>query len=376
MGDIYNRIAQSNNVVVKIGTRLLTFENGKLNLEYLEHISRKLAAVKNRGVQITLVSSGAIGAGVGRMNMPRRPQTMPEKQAAAAVGQGLLIQMYEKFLSEYGHIAAQILLTRADFRNRERFNNASNTITTLLKWGVIPVINENDTVSTEEIEFGDNDQLAALVAGLIDADVLINFTDTDGLYRGNPKEDPHAELIPLVEKITPEIKKWAGDTSTSLGTGGMLAKVKAADMAVHSGVNVVITNGRNVNNLTAVLQGEQKGTLFVAEDHYLSRRKRWIAYGKEIKGKIIVDNGAKNALLRGNKSLLPVGINQVEGDFKRGDLVGVVDYQGEEFARGLVNFESRELKKIAKYPSHQVSSILGREVLDEEVIHKDNLVLE
>jgi len=371
----YLRVAQSTNVVIKLGTRLLTFESGKLDLEYLEKIVRKLSAIKNKGVQITLVSSGAIGAGVGRMNMRRRPHTIPEKQAAAAVGQGLLIQMYEKFFSEYGHIAAQILLTRADLRSRQRYINAANTISNLLKWGVIPVINENDTVSTEEIEFGDNDQLAALVSGLIDADLLINLTDTEGLYEGNPSSDPEAKLVPLVEKITPEIKEWAGSTSDALATGGMIAKINAAEIAINSGVNMVIANGRNIENITDVLNGEPVGTLFMAQEDFLCRRKRWIAYGKLIKGNIYVDNGARDALLREGKSLLPVGVQKIDGEFERGDLVRVVDQYHNKIARGLVNFHSHELAQIIKMPSHKISGILGGQ-FQEEVIHRDNLVTE
>jgi len=373
--DIYLGVSDATNVVVKLGTRLLTYKNGKLNLEYLEKIVRKLAAIKNQGVEITLVSSGAIGAGVGRMNMLQRPHTIPEKQAAAAIGQGLLIQMYEKFFSEYGHVAAQILLTRSDLRNRQRYNNAANTIATLLKWGVVPVINENDTVSTEEIEFGDNDQMAALVSGLIDADLLINLTDIEGLFNGNPSHDPEARMIPLVEKITPEVKKWAGNTSDALATGGMIAKINAAEIAVNSGVNMVIANGRDLDNLPAILEGEPRGTLFAAQENYLKRRKRWIAYGKLIKGNLYVDDGAREALLGDGSSLLPVGVERVEGEFDQGDLVRVIDQYGNKIGRGLVNFNSQELSQVAKMSSNKINAYLGREV-QEEVIHRDNMVVE
>lgn len=374
MKEAYQRVENARTIVIKVGTSLLTYESGKLNLEYLEKIAQKIAGIKNQGREIVLVSSGAVGAGIGRMNMKRRPASVPEKQASAAIGQGLLVQFYEKFFSEYGHVVAQILLTRADLMDRQRYINASNTISTLLRWGVIPVINQNDTVAVEEIEFGDNDFLSALVSGLIDADLLINLTDIEGLYDSNPQENPDARLIPVVEKITPEIKRQAGSASTEFSTGGMRAKIRAADIAVNSGVDMVVTGGRDLENLTSLLNGEPAGTLFLAQDRYLCRRKRWIAYSRVPRGVLTVDRGASKALIEENKSLLPVGVISVEGTFQIGDMVRVKDQDGKEVGRGLVNFDSEELKRILNLPSSEVDKVLGREV-DEEVIHRDNLVV-
>ncbi len=376
MSDIYHyrEITSSKTVVVKLGTRLLTHENGKLNLEYMQEIIKKLAGIKDRGRQVILVSSGAVGAGIGKMEMKHKPSSTPEKQASAAVGQGLLVQYYENFFAQYHHIVAQILLTRADLMDRQRYINASNTIFTLLKWGVIPVINENDTVSVEEIEFGDNDLLAALVSGLIDAELLINLTDIEGLYNDNPQYNKNAELIPVVEKITPEIKKWAGSSSSNFSTGGMQAKIRAAEIAVNSGVNMIVASGHDVENISRILNGEPVGTLFLAQENYLCRRKRWIAYGRVPQGALVVDEGARNALVSGNKSLLPVGVVEVKGNFEQGDLVYINDQEGREIGRGLVNFNSNEISQILNLSSREIYDILDRHA-EEEVVHRDNMVI-
>lgn len=357
-----------------MGTRLVTHATGKLNLGYLERLVRELADLKNQGHEIVLVSSGAIGAGIGRLDMAGRPETIPEKQAAAAVGQGLLIQIYEKFFAEYGLIVAQLLLTRADLVSRRRYLNASNTILTLLHWDVVPVINENDTVSVQEIKFGDNDRLSALVAGLCDADLLIILTTVGGLYDANPRYHPEARLVTEVKQITPEVKRWGGESGDDLSTGGMVTKLQAAEIAVNSGIGMYIADGTVPGVLNRILSGENPGTYFYPQKSFLNRRKRWIAYGRLLKGSVEVDDGARQALCRDGKSLLPVGVIEVNGSFEKGDLIAVLDRRGKEIARGLSGFSARELARIKSRPSSEISGLIGRES-GAEVIHRDNLVV-
>lgn len=366
--------ATAERIVVKVGTRLLTHDTGQLNLAYIERLVRELADLKNQGRQIVLVSSGAIGAGMGRLGMKRRPETIPEKQAAAAVGQGVLIQLYEKFFLEYGQVVAQILLTRADFAGRSRYLNATNTILTLLRWGVVPIINENDTVSVQEIKLGDNDRLSALVAGLCDADLLVILTTAAGLYEADPRLSPRARLIPEVKAITPEIKKCAAGTGDELATGGMVTKLQAAEIAANSGVGMFIACGKTPGVLNRILSGENPGTYIYPQKSYLNRRKRWIAYGRLVQGSVAVDDGAKRALCGAGKSLLPVGVLSVEGSFEQGALIAVRDRGGREIARGLCNFSSKELSLIKKHSSSDIVRLIGREAGDE-VIHRDNLVV-
>jgi glutamate 5-kinase len=361
-------------IVVKVGTRLLTHETGQLNLAYIERLVRELADLKNQGRQVILVSSGAVGAGMGRLGLKRRPDTIPELQAAAAVGQGVLIQLYEKFFLEYGQVVAQLLLTRADFAARSRYLNASNTILTLLRWGVVPVINENDTVSVQEIKFGDNDRLSALVAGLCDADLLVILTTVEGLYEEDPRISNRARLIREVKAITPKVKKCAAGTGDKLATGGMVTKLQAAEIAVNSGTGMFIACGREPGVLNRILSGENPGTYFYPRKSYLNRRKRWIAYGRNIQGSVTVDDGARDALCGAGKSLLPVGVLSVEGSFDRGALVSVLDRSGHEIGRGLCNFSSEELSLIKNHPSSHIARLIGRESGDE-VIHRDNLVI-
>lgn len=360
--------------MVKVGTRLLTHDRGQLNLAYIERLVRELADLKNQGRQIILVSSGAIGAGMGRLGLKRRPETIPEKQAAAAVGQGVLIQLYEKFFLEYGQVVAQILLTRADFAGRRRYLNASNTLLTLLRWGVVPVINENDTVSVQEIKFGDNDRLSALVAGLCDADLLVLLTTVEGLHDSDPQRFPQARLIPEVKSITPEIKSLAAGTEDALATGGMVTKLQAAEIAANSGVGMYIACGKRPDVLNRILSGDGPGTYFPRQKSFLNRRKRWIAYGRTVQGSVTVDEGAKSALCSAGKSLLPVGVLKVEGAFEKGGLISVCDEGGQEIGRGFCNFSSEELSLIKKHPSSHIVRLIGREAGDE-VIHRDNLVI-
>ena len=368
------RLKKAKNVLVKVGTSTLTYPSGKLNLNYIERIVRELADLKNQGKEVVLVSSGAIGAGLGKLGFKKKPKTTPEKQAIAAVGQGMLIQVYEKVFSEYGHTVAQLLLTRDDLVNRQRYVNARNTLTTLLKFGVIPIINENDTVSVDEIEFGDNDNLSALVASLIDVDLLINLSDIDGLYTANPHKDSDAELITFVPDITGEIENLATSTCGTLGTGGMRAKLQAAKISVCSGVPMVIANGQKPGVIHDIINGKKVGTLFLPKEKPMHSRKRWIAFGLTVQGTLCVDSGAKKAVVRDGKSLLPSGVLEVEGSFERGETVCIADEDGIVFARGLVNYPSRDLIKIKGLRSSNILEVLG-EKGESEVVHRDNLVI-
>ncbi len=361
-------------IVVKVGTRLLTHTNGKLNLGYIERLTRDLADLHHQDKEIILVSSGAIGAGMGRLNMTRRPTSIPEKQAAAAVGQGLLLQIYEKLFAEYGLIVAQILLTRSDLISRRRYLNACNTLHTLLRWGVLPIINENDSISVEEIRFGDNDRLSALVAGLSEADLLILLTTVEGFFSGNPATDLEAKLIPIVDEITPALRRWAGDSGDELATGGMITKLQAAEIATHSGIGMFIADGRIPGILNQIVSGERSGTFFRPQARYLNRRKRWIAFGRVVQGSVVVDDGARDALRKDGKSLLPVGVTALKGEFKTGDLIAVFDREGCEIGRGLTNFSSAEIALIKKQCSSEIAALIGRPA-DPEVIHRDNLVI-
>ncbi|HHX86962.1 MAG TPA: glutamate 5-kinase [Firmicutes bacterium] len=370
-----NHTSGGQRLVIKVGTRLLAHSTGQLNPDYIESLVKQVVRLHKLGNEVIIVSSGAIGAGIGRLQMDRRPSSIPEKQAAAAVGQGMLIQIYEKLFSEHGLTVAQVLLTRADLISRRRYINARNTIDCLLKWEVVPIINENDTVSVEEIKFGDNDRLSALVAGLIDARLLIILTNIDGFYNDNPRKNPQARLIPVVNDITPQMKSWAGLPADDLATGGMVTKLQAAEIATNSGVGVYIADGTAPDILNRITSGERVGTYFRPRKRYLSQRKRWIAYGQLVKGSVTVDNGAKRALCRQGKSLLPVGVISVDGSFKTGDLISVLDLEGKELGRGLTNFSSTELSRIKKHASGDIPAILGGKDEPEEVIHRDNLVM-
>lgn len=370
--DIRN-LAETQTIVVKVGTRLLTYETGKLNLRAMEKVVRELADLKNQGKDVVLVSSGAVGAGIGRLGLPGKPQSTPEKQALAAIGQGLLIQMYEKLFAEYGQVAAQVLLTRDDFQDRKRYLNSRNALLALLRLGAIPVINENDTVAVEEIEFGDNDTLSALVASTLDADLLVILTDIGGLYSGNPKLDQAARLISTIEEITPEVRTWAGTSTEALATGGMVTKLQAAEIAVNSGIPLVIAGGREPDILHRILTGEKTGTYFRARERSLDCRKRWIAYGQAAHGRITVDDGARKALLDDGKSLLPSGILEVAGEFEAGEMIAVEDRYGFEFARGLAGYSAGELRKIKGLRTEKAAKILQKEV--GEAIHRNNMVV-
>lgn len=360
-------------IVVKVGTSTLTYATGKLNLDQLERLVRELADLRHRDIEVVLVSSGAVGAGMGKLGLRSKPRSIPEKQALAAIGQGILMQMYEKFFAEYGEIVAQVLLTREDITQRGRYLNARNTLLALLRLGVVPIINENDTVAYEEIKFGDNDTLAALVAGLVDADLLVLLSDIDGLYTADPRKDSSAQLIKTVEELTPEIVALAGNSGSRLGSGGMMTKIQAARIVSTSGIPMIVANGSQKGVLKEIVMGENPGTLFLPCDHRLNSRKAWIGYASKTSGAVTVDQGAEKALLEKGKSLLPSGITSVEGDFERGCVISIMGGSG-EIARGIVNYSSAEIKQIMGCQSNEIVRILGQKDFDE-VIHRDNLTL-
>lgn len=366
-------LKEAKTVVVKVGTRTLTHATGKFNLRQMEKVVRELADLANQGRRVVLVSSGAVAAGIGRLGLPSKPQTTPEKQALAAIGQGLLIQMYEKLFTEYGLVVAQVLLTRDDFNDRKRYLNSRNALQALLHYGAVPVINENDTVAVEEIEFGDNDTLSAMVASILDADLLVLLSDIEGLYSANPKVDESAEIISVVAQITPGIRKLAGQSSESLATGGMITKLIAAEVATNSGIPMVIAHGARPDVLQQILAGEDVGTFFCAQEKCLESRKRWIAYGQAIHGRLVVDDGARKALLDEGKSLLPSGILEVAGDFELGEMVVIEDSSGNEFARGLANYSALELTKVKGLRTEKAAEILQRAC--SEAVHRNNMVV-
>ncbi len=361
-------------VVVKIGSAVLTDEEGRLDLETFDDIARSVQHARKRGVECVIVTSGAVAAGTGVLGLKEKPKTIPQKQAAAACGQGLLMQTYESFFGRYNLRVAQILLTHEDLKDRKRYNNAKNTLFTLFKYGVIPIINENDTVAVEEIRFGDNDLLAALVTNLVEADALIMLTDTDGLFDKNPKIHGDAMLIPLIEEVTDDIEAMAEKSCSFAGTGGMLSKIQAARQVSFFGVYTLIGNGKRKGELLSILSGEDRGTLILPKKERMKSRKGWIAFSLKPVGSIVVDEGAKRAILEKGKSLLPSGIKDILGSFNTGDLVKCIDEKGGEFARGLVNYSSREILLIKGKKTSEIEKTLGYKTFDE-VIHRDDLVI-
>lgn len=323
---------------------------------------------------MVLVSSGAILAGMGRLGLTERPGSIPLKQAAAAVGQSLLMRRYEEVFAPYGQKLGQLLLTQDDFRSRHRYLNARNTLFTLLHLGVLPIINENDTVAVEEIRFGDNDRLSALVATLLGADLLVILTDLDGLYTADPRKDPHARLVHEVPRRSTGLHFWADESGTGLGTGGMATKVRAARTAAAAGVPTIIANGLVEGILERIIRGETVGTVFQASASRMRSRKRWLAFATTRRGRIMVDAGAKEALIRNGKSLLPSGVISVDGEFEGGDVVSLCSIDGVEFARGVTNYNAEQVKQIRGIRSDQIEDALGEKPFDE-VVHRDNLVI-
>lgn len=372
--DYLQKLRHAQRLVVKVGTSTLTHATGKLNINRMEQLVRQLVDLENRNKEIVLVTSGAVGAGMGRLGVTDRPASIVERQALAAIGQGLLMQVYEKLFSEYGQVVAQVLLTRNDLSDRKRYLNARNTILNLLKFRVIPIINENDTVATEELKIGENDALSALVTGLIDADLLILLSDIDGLYNRDPKEDPDAVLIPCVREISPEIKAMAGGKGSLFGSGGMVTKLAAAQMANSVGASMVLMNGAEPLKIQNVFEGKTVGTVFLCNQPTVNHRKRWIAFGHQVNGELIIDNGAEKAILKQGRSLLPSGIADIRGDFEEGDLIKIINGEQVEIGRGLTNYSKEHVLKIKGHKSVEIEALLGFKNADE-VIHRDNLVI-
>lgn len=373
MTDRTGWFSKARRVVVKVGSNVLTASDG-LDIETLTAISSQIHQLIESGREVILVSSGAMAAGIRRLGLPGRPAEIPQRQGAAAVGQAGLIMEYERIFETWGKSVAQVLLTNEDLANRRRFLNARNTLNTLLAWGVIPIINENDTVAVEEIRFGDNDNLAAMITLLMDADILINLTDIDGLYTKDPRLNPDAEFIPVVATITRRIEALAGDIPGALGTGGMRTKITAAKKTTTAGIPMVIARGTQPDVLPRMFAGEAFGTLFAPRRERLKSRKCWIAFNLKSKGEIAIDAGAADALLRHGKSLLPGGITHVEGEFAMGAPVTVVDPAGCVIGRGLCNYASADIRRIMGQRTAMIREVLGYKPYDE-VIHRDNLAI-
>jgi len=363
-------------IVIKLGTNLVTGGRDSLNYEAMAELVGQVAQLNQQGLEVILVSSGAVAAGKRRLGIQKKLRDIPFKQVLASVGQAHLMQSYDQLFSRRGIITAQALLTKADFLNRSGYLNARNTLLALLKLKVVPIINENDVVAVDELEgisFGDNDNLSAMVANLVDADLLIILSDVAGLYTADPKRDANAKLIPRVEKIDAFIESLAKGSSEGEGVGGMSTKIEAAKLATASGTAVVLADGREPNVILRLINGEALGTFFPPTTSKLESRKRWML-GLPAKGKIFIDSGAKTALQKQNKSLLPAGITGIEGEFERGDIVTIVDSNGDKVACGISNYKSADVEVIKGCRSDQILKLLGYEY-GAEVVHRDNLVI-
>jgi len=361
-------------VLIKIGSAVLTGDNG-LDLNIIEQLVDEMVDLKKRGYHIVIVTSGAIASGKHRMGINGPLKSMPQKQAAAAVGQGRLMRVYSNAFGKHGIYVAQILLTMSDLTDRKRFLNIRNTLTTLMEWGVIPIINENDTVAVDEIKFGDNDQLAAMIANITEAHLLINLTSTDGLYDRNPSRSKKAKVIPIVHEISDVIEQAATDETSDVGSGGMKSKVLAAKKVTAFGIPYIIAAGKEKGVLRDLCAGKERGTLFLPMKEHLNSRKYWIAFTLRSRGKLTVDDGAKKALIEEGKSLLPSGVIDVEGDFHVGDPVLCLDAGGKILAKGLTNYGAEEVRKIMGLKTSKIQQVLGYKDYDE-VIHRDNMAVD
>ena len=363
-------LTEATTIVVKVGTRILTDASGHLSESQIESFANQLAEARAKGFRMVLVSSGAVGSGIGRLGLPGRPKDLAQLQAVAAVGQSALIEAYNHFLEKLGLHAAQILLTADDLEHRTKYLNVRNTLNALLEFGAIPIINENDTLSVAELKttFGDNDRLAALVADLIHAPLLILLSDIDGLYDGDPRK-PGVKLIPTVHQIDASIQALAFDRLTGLSKGGMASKLRIAHQITNAGGAMIIANGREPKILQKILNCEDYGTLFLPQGTRMAARKQWIGYAIFPRGRVLVDDGCADALINKGKSLLPIGVREVQGDFDHGDVIAVCTLNGLEIGRGLTNYSSSELKEIQGKRSSEF------EAEYEEVIHRDNLTL-
>ncbi|QBC33153.1 glutamate 5-kinase [Pandoraea sp. XY-2] len=372
-------IADAKRLVVKVGSSLVTNDGRGLDDVAIARWAQQIAALRHGGdarppKQVVLVSSGAIAEGMQRLGWVRRPTAIDELQAAAAVGQMGLAQVYETRFAEHGVRTAQILLTHADLADRERYLNARTTLLTLLRLGVVPIINENDTVVTDEIKFGDNDTLGALVTNLIDGDALVILTDQSGLYTADPRKDPKAEFVHEAEAGDERLEAMAGGAGTNIGRGGMLTKILAAKRAATSGAHTVIASGREDDVLVRLASGEAIGTQLVARTAVLTARKQWMADHLQVRGRVVIDAGACKKLTQEGKSLLPIGVIDVEGTFARGEVIACVDEGGLEVARGLSNYSASEARLIRRHPSSDIEQVLGF-ANEPELIHRDNLIL-
>jgi glutamate 5-kinase len=367
-------LARAGTVVVKVGTNVLADPAGRLDRARIQSLADQVQRVRAGGRRVALVSSGAIGAGVGKLNLGRRPADLPHLQACAAVGQSALMQLYQESLAPSGVHVGQLLLTAGDFDSRARYLNVRNTILTLFEYNCLPVINENDTVSVAEIRFGDNDHLAAMVANLLQAPLLVLLTNVDGLFTADPRADPSAQLVPVVPHIDRAVTEMAGATQSVLGTGGMRSKLRAARVATASGGAVVMANGSADGILDKVFAGEPVGTLFLPHGEALPAWKRWLGFTAQPRGVLTVDAGARKAVVGQGASLLPVGVRAVKGEFGKGAVVSICDPAGVEIGRGLVNYSSADAVKIAGLSTEQITAKLGK-LPYVEMVHRDNLVV-
>jgi glutamate 5-kinase len=360
-------------VVVKVGTRVLTGADGLLNQQRVIALAEELHQVMDSGRKVVLVTSGAVGAGLGRLGLPKRPPTVARLQAVAAVGQSHLVEVYDRGLRAHGRHAAQLLLTTHDLDSRAGYLNVRNTIHALFEYGAVPIINENDTVSVDELKttFGDNDRLAAMVTNLLRAPLLVLLSDVEGLYDGDPA-DANSKIIPTVARLDASILNLVRDKATGLSKGGMASKLEAARIATTAGENVVIANGRTPGNLARILAGETVGTLILAQGQTLPSYKRWLGFTAQPRGTLVVDAGAREAVERKGKSLLAIGVVEIRGDFHKGDVVSLIDANGQEFARGLTNYPAEDLAKIKGQRTENIAPLLGHCPYDE-VIHRDNM---
>ena len=367
------QIKDAKRIVVKVGTSTLLYPNGKINIYRIEHLARELSDLASQGREVILVTSGAIGAGMVRMGLSERPDSMQEKQALASVGQVLLMHLYDKFFTEYGQVAGQVLLTKENFANHNQYINARNTLMAMLKSGIIPVINENDAVTVAEVKIGDNDTLSATVAAIVDADVLIILSDIDGVYDANPQTHPEAKLLSEIKEITSGVEAMAGGAGSAVGTGGMATKIEAAKIATAAGVTMFIASGGENGMLGRIIAGEDVGTVFPPKDAHLRARKGWLAFGKRISGILVVDEGCVKALKKGS-SLLAAGILATEGEYTAGSTVRVLTADYQEIARGTIAYDAAAVAKIKGRKTSDFTDILDGEIHDE-VIHRDNMVL-
>jgi len=365
-------------LIAKFGTNLLTGGTGSLDISIMSSLTEQIARLHQQGHEIIIVSSGAVAAGRQKLGLTKEQKDIPFKQVLASVGQSQLMNVYEQLFSKHNIIVAQALLTRSDLIDRAGYLNARNTLLALIELGVICIVNENDVVATEELgelTFGDNDNLSAMVANLVDADLLALLTDIDGLYDADPQCNPEAKLIPKIEKIDAEIERAAGDTANSCAIGGMITKLEAAKLATASGVTVVIANGRKSDVLTQIMLGKNIGTIFPPRSSKLESKKRWILSGLACKGKLIIDDGAVLAIKKQNRSLLPAGVVGVEGEFQRGDVVDIYDSNGNHVGCGMPNYNAKDIATIKGAHSEEISNLLGYEY-GAELVHRNNMVLE